>query len=85
MSECISYTLQGTCNKLDCPYLHVLLDEKAPICKEFAKGYCPKGASCLKKHLSSRQVATVKASKTLSLTRKATEGQVSLLNSLIRT
>lgn len=56
---------QGLCVDRDCPYLHVNLDAGTPVCADFQRGYCPKGAECMQRHLSTRQVKDLKASQTL--------------------
>jgi len=65
MPQCMHF-LTGTCTALECAYLHVMLDEKAPVCKDFQRGYCSKGASCLQKHLTSKQLHHLRASKPTS-------------------
>lgn len=43
MPTCRFY-LEGLCSKDDCPYLHVKINPKADICKDFVEGFCKKGA-----------------------------------------
>ncbi|XP_013856086.1 zinc finger CCCH domain-containing protein 3 [Austrofundulus limnaeus] len=49
MPVCL-YFLKGTCNNSDCPYSHVYVSQKAEVCEDFVKGYCPEGEKCKKKH-----------------------------------
>ncbi|EDO33924.1 predicted protein, partial [Nematostella vectensis] len=44
------FFLKGTCFNDDCPYSHVNVSNKAAICEDFVKGYCPLGQQCKKKH-----------------------------------
>ena len=60
-------SLQGLCADSECPYVHVNLDAGTPVCPDFQRGYCPKGADCMQRHLSARQVKELKASQTLGV------------------
>ncbi|CAF4822134.1 unnamed protein product [Pieris macdunnoughi] len=53
MPTCYFY-LNGICVKDNCPYLHVKLGDQASICKDFLKGYCEKGETCLFKHVKQK-------------------------------
>ena len=37
------YFLEGCCVRDNCPYIHVKVNAKAGICKNFLRGYCPDG------------------------------------------
>lgn len=36
------YYLEGSCSRDNCPYLHVKINPKAEICRDFLEGYCQK-------------------------------------------
>jgi Zinc finger C-x8-C-x5-C-x3-H type (and similar) len=48
--------LQGLCSQADCPYLHKYLGPKTPVCKDFMRGYCLRGAKCEKNHMTPRMM-----------------------------
>jgi hypothetical protein len=35
--------LAGLCSNTTCPYRHVKVNENAPVCEDFLKGYCADG------------------------------------------
>lgn len=43
--------LKGICNKDNCPYSHVYVNEDAAPCPDFQNGYCPNGKNCKLKHI----------------------------------
>ena len=43
--------MKGVCNKDNCPYSHVYVNEDAEPCPDFQNGYCPKGKTCKLKHI----------------------------------
>ncbi|XP_058804990.1 uncharacterized protein LOC131672064 [Phymastichus coffea] len=45
------YFLEGCCIRDRCPYLHVKVSSKSPICVEFLRGYCLQGHNCQKRHI----------------------------------
>ncbi|KAJ8444418.1 hypothetical protein Cgig2_005940 [Carnegiea gigantea] len=49
MPDC-SFFLQGSCSNENCPYRHVNVNPKAPVCENFLRGYCAEGNECRKKH-----------------------------------
>ena len=59
----VPFFVQGSCSTQDCPYLHVNLDQNAEVCRDFLDGYCAKGKSCAKKHLTRRMLREVQPSK----------------------
>ncbi len=67
------------CSNEDCPYLHVNFDPAAPICKDFVRGYCPRGAVCPHKHLTPKMVKELRASKSFQVGRIASSKKVSYL------
>jgi len=46
-----SFFLQGRCSSDSCPYRHVKVNSDATICKDFLRGYCPKGIQCKSAHV----------------------------------
>lgn len=42
MPTCLHF-LQGACSRNNCLYPHVKLSSKAPICRDFVRGFCPLG------------------------------------------
>jgi hypothetical protein len=36
-------SLAGLCTNTACPYRHVKVNSKAPVCEDFLKGYCADG------------------------------------------
>ncbi|CAB0012434.1 unnamed protein product, partial [Nesidiocoris tenuis] len=40
MPTCYHY-LAGLCQRDNCPYLHIKVNSKAPVCRSFLQGYCP--------------------------------------------
>jgi len=37
---------QGRCFDENCPYPHVKVNPRAPVCEPFLDGYCPRGSAC---------------------------------------
>jgi len=56
------YFLKGMCTNLSCPYTHVKVNERAEICPDFLKGYCPRGPTCKLKHVKGKKKARVETS-----------------------
>lgn len=48
MPVCVKY-LVGKCS--GCIFSHVRVDKDAPVCVDFARGYCSLGKKCTKKHI----------------------------------
>jgi len=46
-----SFFLRGICTRENCPYSHVYVNPRAPICEAFLKGYCESGESCKFQHI----------------------------------
>jgi len=53
------YFLKGVCTNVSCPYTHVKVNERAEICPDFLKGYCPRGPTCKLKHVNGQKKARV--------------------------
>ncbi|CAI8044152.1 Zinc finger CCCH domain-containing protein 3 [Geodia barretti] len=45
------YFLRGVCTREVCPYRHVSVGRRAEVCLNFARGYCPNGEQCSKRHI----------------------------------
>ena len=46
-----SFFLRGECLKDDCEFSHVNVGADAPVCEDFASGFCELGEECLKRHV----------------------------------
>ena len=55
--------VQGACSNESCPYLHVNFGPGTPTCPAFLRGYCPQGAACSKKHVTSSMVREIRAAR----------------------
>lgn len=42
---------KGACFADACPFRHVKVDDKAELCKDFLRGYCPRGLECKELHM----------------------------------
>ena len=55
--------VQGACSSDNCPYLHVNHGASAPTCPAFLRGYCPDGAACTRKHVTSKMIREISAAR----------------------
>lgn len=46
-----AFFLRGECARDDCPYAHVNVAPDAEPCADFVHGHCPRGLSCMRKHV----------------------------------
>ncbi|KAK4470720.1 hypothetical protein MN116_006247 [Schistosoma mekongi] len=50
LPQCTYYE-SGSCERAHCPYLHIKHHSKSVICSDFARGRCPLGRLCNKRHI----------------------------------
>jgi hypothetical protein len=49
-----SFFLRGECFKEDCEFSHVNVGLDAPLCDDFARGFCELGEQCPKRHVKKK-------------------------------
>ncbi len=49
-----SFFLRGECLKEDCEFSHVNVGLDAPLCEDFARGFCELGEQCSKRHVQKK-------------------------------
>jgi hypothetical protein len=81
------YFLRGVCTREVCPYRHVSVGRRAEVCLNFARGYCPNGEQCSKRHIVdcpefSEQGSCPHGDKCLLRHRKKTEASATIAQSL---